>query len=144
MNFRNYLAGTIFVILLIWGPIDDSWPVWLAIRIGYLILIPLLVWLLVSWVWSYWQPNDKVEITLERILSGLICIALFTLSILKATSKTHIENTQWVRSRDGVEAVGDDFVAPGPDYGTIFILVVIALFVLWYGVLKKGANSSDS
>jgi hypothetical protein len=144
MNFKNYLAGTILVILLIWGPIDHSWPVWLAIRIGYLILIPLLVWLLLSWVWNYWQPSYKVEVTLERILSGLICIALFTLSILEATSRVHIENTQWVRSRDGVEAVGDDVVVSGPDYGTIFILVVIALLVLWYGVLKKGAKSSDS
>jgi hypothetical protein len=94
MTFRNYLAGTIFVILLIWGPIDHSWPVWLAIRIGYLILIPFLVWLLLGWVWNYWQPTAKIEITLERILSGLICIALFTLAILEATSKTQIGNTQ--------------------------------------------------
>ena len=35
MTFRNYLAGTIFIVLLVWGPIDHSWPVWLAIRIGY-------------------------------------------------------------------------------------------------------------
>lgn len=144
MTFRNYLAGTIFVILLILGPIDHSWPVWLAIRIGYLILIPLLVWLLLGWLWNFWQPSDKVEITLSRILSGLICIALFTLAILEATSKTHIGNTQWIRTRDGMEAVGEDIVLSGPDYGTVFIIIVIALLVLWFGVLKKGAKSSGS
>lgn len=144
MNFRNYLVGTIFLILLIWGPIDHSWPVWLAICIGYLILIPLLIWLVLGWLWNYWQPSDKVEITLVRFLSGLICAALFTLAIQEAISTTHIGNTQWIRTRDGMEDVGDDIVIPGPDYGTVFIIVLISLLVLWFGVLKKGGKNSDS
>lgn len=143
MVFRNYLTWVIFIILLIWGPLDHSWPVWIVIRIGYLILIPIFVWMLVGWVWNYRQPSEMVENTLERILSGLICIGLFTLAIIEATSKTHIGNTQWIRTRDGMEAVGDDIVLPGPDYLLVYIIVVIALLVLWYGVLKKSTKTSD-
>lgn len=140
MNFRNYLAGTIFVVLLIWGPIDHSWPAWLVIRIGYLILVPLSVWLLLGWVWNHWQPNKKLEITLERILSGIVCIALFAFAIHEIISKTHIGNTQWIQTRDGTEAVGDDIILPGPDWVNIFVIVVIALIVLWFGVLRKGTK----
>ena len=144
MRFRNYLTGTIFAILLLWGPIDHSWPAWLAVRTGYLILIPLLVWFLLGWTWNHLKPTNKFEIKLERILSGLICIALFTLAIIEATSKTHIGNTQTIRTRDGLEDVGDDIVLPGPDYRNVFVIVIIALLVLWFGVLKKKAKTSDS
>ena len=84
MNFKSYLSGIIFWILLIWGPIDHSNQFGLAIRIGYLILIPLIIWLLLNWVWNRWQPNIKSEIILERILSAIICIALFVLEYFEA------------------------------------------------------------
>src|SRR5688500_10947168 len=119
MNLRNYLEGTIFALLLIWGPLAHSWPAWLAIRIGYLILVPLACWFILGWIWNYFQPSSKLEITLERILSGVIFIGLLTLAVLEATSKTHIGNTQWVRTRDGMEAVGDDVVVQGPSWGNV-------------------------
>jgi len=144
MTFRNYLAGTIFAVLLIWGPIDHSGSASLAIRIGYLILVPLAVWLLLGWVWNHWQPNNKIEPTLERILSGIICIALFVFAILEAISERHIGNTQLIQTGDGMEAVGEDIVLQGPDFGNVFVLVLIAVLVLWIGVLKKGAKTSDS
>ena len=144
MTFRNYLSGTILVVLLIWGPIEHSWPAWLAIRIGYLILVPLTVWFLLGWAWNYWQPNDKIEVLLNRFLSGMICIALFTLAVLEATSKKHIGNTQWIRTWDGAEAVGEDILLQGPDWVTVFIIATIALFVLWLGVIKRGKKSNDS
>lgn len=144
MAFRNFIAGTIFAVLLIWGPIDHSWPAWLTIRIGYLIIIPVVVWLLLGWVWNLWPPNNKLEYVLNRVLSGIICIALFVLAALEALSKVHIGNTQWIRTRDGTEAVGDDIVLPGPDWGNVLVLVIIAVFVLWFGVLKKDAKTSDA
>jgi hypothetical protein len=144
MAFRKYLVGTIFAVLLIWGPIDHSWPLWLAIRIGYLILVPLAVWLSLGWIWYHWQPNNKLENTLERILSGIICIALFTLATLEAISETHVGNTQQIQTRDGMEDVGEDILLQGPDWGNVFILVIIAILLLWLGVLKKGAKTSES
>ena len=143
IGFINYLATTIFVALLIWGPIDHSRPAWFLIRIGYLIFIPLLVKAALNWVWKHWLPNKKAENALERVLSAIICLILFTIAIIMTTSKTHIGNTLWIRTREGMEAVGDDIILPGPDYGTIFFLILIALLFLWFGVFKKGSKSSD-
>ena len=142
MNFRNYLAGTIFVVLLIWGPIDHLWPAWLAIRIGYLVLIPLVVWLILMWIWNYWQPEREIEIILERILSGIIFVALSALAVFEAISKSHIGNTQVVVTRDGTEEVGDDIVLQGPDWRSVFVIVIVAILVFWFGVLRKGDKSS--
>lgn len=136
MAFRNYLAVTIFFVLGIWGPIDDTWTAWLAIRIGYLILVPLIVWLLLGWIWKKWQPIDKTEISLIRILSGINSIVLFSIAILEATSKTHIGNTQYIQTRDGIEAVGDYILLPGPDWGGVLIALLFAVLFLWFGVIK--------
>ncbi len=144
MNFREYFSGTLFLLLLLWGPIDHSWPSWLAIRIGYLIFIPLIIWFIIGWAWDYWQPSDKLETTLERILSGAICIALFTFAGIEGTSKNHIGNTQWIQTRDGLEAVGDDIILPGPDWGNFLVFIIIALAILWFGVLKMHKKKSNS
>ncbi len=144
MGFRDYLSGTIFIVLFIWGPINHSWPSWFLVRSGYLILVPLTVWLLLRWLWHHWEPNKKTENTLERILSGIICITLFVFAFLAAISKDHFGNTQVIRTRDGMEDVGDYIVLPGPDWGNVFLLVIFALLVLWFGVIKNEANSSDS
>jgi len=144
MTFKNYITGTIFVILLIWGPINHSLPAWLLIRTSYLILAPLIVWLLLGWIWNHWQLTDKLEATLKRILSGTISVGIFILAILEATSTTHIGNTQTIRTRDGYEDVGDYIELPGPDYGNVFVFVIIAILVLWFGVLKKDFKGSNS
>lgn len=143
MNFRIYLAGTIFWVLLIWGPVDHSKPFGLAIRAGCLILIPVIVWLLLSWAWLRWEPSNKLEIILERILSGIICIILFVLAFFEAIAKTHQGNTQQIQTRYEMEDVGEYVELQGTDWGNVLFLVVIALFVLWYGVLKKGTKASD-
>jgi uncharacterized membrane protein YfcA len=144
MAFRNYLVGTIFAVLLIWGPIDHTWPAWLAIRIGYLILIPLVVGLLLGWVWNHWPPSEKLEDILKRILSSVVAVALLLIAIYYATSDSHLDNTQWIRTRDGMEAVGDDVVVPGPDWGMAFIFFFLASLIFWYMVVKKNSKRSNN
>jgi hypothetical protein len=143
LDFRNYLAGTIFFVLLIWGPINHSWTAWLVLRIGYLLIIPLIAWFLLGWVWNRWQLNAKLDSLLNRTLSGIIFIALIVLAILEATSTTHIGNTQRIRTRDGYEDVGDSILLQGPDYGNVFLIVLLAGFLLWFGVLKRGMKKID-
>lgn len=137
MKFRAFLTLTVLFLLLIWGPIDHSWPYWLAVRIGYLVLVPLLVWALVGWLWARWSPSAKREHSLNCILSGLISIALLAFAFLEATSKTHVGNTQWIGTQNGMEAVGDDIVLHGPDYTNVFLLTVFALLFFGLGVLRK-------
>ncbi|HRN70871.1 MAG TPA: hypothetical protein PLS49_06860 [Candidatus Woesebacteria bacterium] len=145
MGFRAYLTTAIFIILLIWGPIDHSLPAWLAIRIGYVILIPLTAGLLLRWIWKQWQPTKKMEITLGRILSGIICITLFVFAVLQAIAKTHIDNTEWIGGgRDEApEPVGDWIVLPGPNWDSVFILALIGVLFLWLGVIKPSNKTSN-
>lgn len=137
MTFRNLLTGTILAVLIIWGPIDHSWPAWLAIRIGYLIFVPLIVWFLLEWLWKRWDPDSEVELILDRILFLIISFTLFTIAFFKATAKTHIGNTLSIQTRDGIEDVGDPLVLSGPDWQLVFVIIVFALMFLWYGVIKK-------
>lgn len=142
MSFRNYLTWTFFAILFFWGPIHplgtpDLWP-----RISYLIILPLIAWLLIAWVWNKWTPSKRFEIILNRILSGMICIILISLAIGDLTAKNHFENTQTIRTRDGYEDVGDYIAIPGPDYGSALITTLISFVVFWFGVLGKGKDSS--
>lgn len=142
MNFKSYLTGTVFWVLLIWGPIDHESSYGLAIRLLYLIIIPLIIWMLLNLIWHRWEPNIKSEIILERILSGLICITVLVLAYLEAISKTHIGNTEQIRTRDGLEDVGEDVVLHGANWGNVFLLIIFALLILWFGVLKKGAKKN--
>lgn len=136
MFFRRCFVAITFVLLLIWGPINYSWPGWLFIRIGYLILIPLIAWFLLYWLWKWWQPSEKLENVIDRILSGFVCIALSIFAFMEASSKSHIGNTKWVQTSDGMEAVGDDIILPGPDRETVLVIILIAIFVFLFGVLK--------
>ena len=67
MEVRKYIVGLVAVVLLIWGPLDHSWPWWFAIRIGYLILIPLGTWFLLGWLWQDRQPQSDPELNDARM-----------------------------------------------------------------------------
>lgn len=136
MFFRQYLVTAIFIALLMWGPIDHSMKGGLIIRLAYLIIIPLVIYFLLAWVWDKWEPSMKVEDILERTLSGLICGFLILMALFEARSKEHIGNTKWIQTREGMEAVGDDIVLKGPDTGQIVMLIVFAILVFVFGVMK--------
>lgn len=77
---RKYIVAFVAVVLLIWGPLDHSWPWWFAIRIGYLILVPLGVWHLLGWLWRDKQPelNDAhMEAIKPMAIASVATIALW-------------------------------------------------------------------
>lgn len=133
MSSRKYIVGVVVVALLIWGPIDK----WLVIRTGYLIAIPLAAWFFLGWIWRVWQPDLAAEDRLERALAGATGGVLVILGIIQAMADTHIGNTMWVRTRDGMEAVGDDIVLPGPDWKTVVMLIAAAGFAFWFSIAKR-------
>lgn len=137
MSSRKYLVGVVVVALLIWGPIDHSWPAWPVIRIGYLIAIPLATWFLLGWIWKVWKPHAEAENRLQRSLAGATAGVLLILAFLKAIAATHVGNTMWVNTRDGMEAVGEDVVLPGPDWGAVLILIAASGFSLWLSISKS-------
>ena len=140
MSCRKYLVGVLVFALLVWGPIDDSWPAWLAIRIGYLIAIPLATWFLLAWIWRVWQPDAASENQLKRVLAGATAGALLVLAIFEATADTHVDNTKWVRTYDGREAVGDWITLPGPDWVAVVMLLAASAFSLWISISKTASK----
>lgn len=136
MGCRNYLVGVVFFVLLIWGPIDHSWPAWLAIRTGYLIAIPLATWFLLAWIWRVWQPDAASEKRLVRVLAGATAGALLVLAIFEAMAYYHFDNTKWVRTYDGMEAVGDWITLPGPNWGRVVMLLAASGFSFWLSISK--------
>ncbi len=136
MSSRKYIVGMVFVALLIWGPIDHSWPAWLVIRTSYLVAIPLATWF-VGWIWRVWQPDAVTENRLVRALAGATGGVFVVLAIFGAMAETHIGNTMWFRTRDGMEAVGDDIVLSGPDWGNVMMLIGAAGFAFWFSIAKR-------
>jgi len=143
MFFRNYFSIVIFVSLLIWGPINHSLSGWLVIRIGYLILIPVLMWFFLKWIWNRWQPTRKFEKLLERTFSSFICCILLIMAIIEATSDTHIGNSMWIHTQDGMEAVGEDIIVQGPAWENVIILFILIGLIFWFGVLKNDLKNHD-
>lgn len=141
MSSRNYLIAILVAVLLIWGPIERSWPAWFAIRLGYLIAIPVTAWFFLGWIWRIWQPDAVTENRFERALSGTTAGLFVVFAIITAMAKTHLGNTQSVQTRDGVEAVGDDVVLPGPNWGYVFMLLAIAGFAFWLSVAKRESEA---
>ena len=135
---RRYLVGVLLVVLLVWGPIDHSWPAWLLIGTGYLIAIPLGAWFLLGWIWRAWRPDAAAEDRLERALGAATGGALLVMAVLGATAQTHVGNTHWVRSPDGgMEAVGEDIVVAGPDWGVVCVLLALAGAAFWFSIARK-------
>jgi len=137
MTSQKYLVGVVFLSSLIWGPIDHSWPSWLAIRISYLIVIPVIVWFLLKWIWIIWQPKTEVEDRLIRALTSATSGVLFVLAILELKSDTHIGNTMWIQTHEGREAVGDDIILRGPDWVATIILFVLCAISFGYSISKR-------
>ena len=140
MSCRKYLVGLLVFALLVWGPIDYSWPAWLAIRTGYLIAIPLATWFLLAWIWRVWQPAAASENRLKRILAGATSAALLVLAIFEAMADTHVDNTKWVRNYDGMEPVGDWITLPGPDWLAVVMLLAASGFSLWISISKTASK----
>jgi hypothetical protein len=134
MSIRNYLVGVLAFVLLIWGPIDHSWPVWFSIRALYLIAVPTAAWFILSWTWKVWHPGPLTENRLTRTLAGATAGALFVGAILAAQTNHHFECTHEVRTRDGYECAGDYVLVPGPDWGQALVLTLAAGFAFWFGV----------
>ena len=117
MGARKYIVGAIVVVLLIWGPLDHSWPAWLAIRTGYLIAIPVAAWFLLGWIWRMWQPDRATEDRFERALGAVTAGVFVVLAILDG------KLTHGVFPHPGWEKVGFDLLFAG--------------IAFWFSVAKR-------
>ena len=144
MSVRKYLVGVLAFVLLIWGPIDHSWPAWFLIRALYLIAVPTAAWFILSWIWKVWRPDTSTENRLTRTLAGVTAGALLVGAILAVQTKHHFVCTQEVRTPEGYECVGDYVLVPGSDWGQALILTVAAGLAFWYGVRADDSSTKGN
>lgn len=131
MRARDVISVTFFIILLIYGPIYSDITGGLIIRLSYLIILPYGLWFLLGWLWNnVLFIDEEIDNIIERITYGLIGLFLIFQAVLTFTAKNHLDNTMWVRTRDGYDAVGDDIMVSGPDYRLSFILFGLGLAVV--------------
>ncbi len=120
MSTRTYVLGIVITALLLFGPIP-SFP----IRIAYVVLIPVAVWLALKFVWWRWRPSADAEARMNRALSGLVSGILLALAFDAAKEPFHV--------------LGEtEFVEPGPNRATVAALVAAACFFFWLGARSWG------
>jgi cytochrome bd-type quinol oxidase subunit 2 len=104
---------------------------------GYLIGLPLAAWYLLGWIWLTLRVDSVLEDRIQRALAGATSGVLLASAVIAARARTHVGNTKWIQTRDGMEAVGDDIVLRGPDWAVVFMLVAAAGFAFWFSVSKR-------
>lgn len=130
-GIRNFLTVLFALLLLDWNlvPVEPLWA-----RLGYTVVLTLLVWFALLRTWRHWKPDAKAEDRTRRTIAGGIAGAAIVSAVLTLKATEHYECTQEVRTRDGTECVGDYVIVPGPDRGGAFIYGLIAVFAVWFGV----------
>jgi hypothetical protein len=124
MTFRNYLTGTIFFVVMLFGPIDHESEYGMVLRFSQVILIPSIIWLLLSWLWVKYEISKKTETLLERILSIVISLTLIVFALIEV-----IYPNPWY---DGIVR---------RNWGNVFLLMIFAGFFLNIA-FTKGKNKN--
>lgn len=136
--------GMLVVALLIWGPIYHDSPAWLALRIGYLVAIPIFAFFVLHVIWNIWRPDEVAEDRLRRTLAGLTAGLFLVFAYFKGVAKSHVDNTHWIQTQDGVEAVGNDVTFPGPDWNLVIMFLLLSGLSFWISVKKPEVNEDSS
>lgn len=138
-NNRNYIVGIVFVLLLVFGPVQ---PYGLAIRFAYLAAIPAVLWLALRYGGRKLDlrpdGNDRLSRAITAAIAGILTVAAYQ----AATAKFHGECTQTVRDgQGGYECVGNIVTVIGPDYGAAFMWIVLAAVLFWVAATRKFGRS---
>lgn len=137
---RNLLVAICFIVLLIWGPIEQFG---LFVRIAYVILIPLVMWIGLSYFGKSWNVDRNYNERITRGISGIIAGVLFAMAFASLTSTYHTECTNYIKTHDGRECVGDYVSVPGRDYGSALTQTFIAGIATWYSISKHHKDNSS-
>lgn len=124
MSVRKFIVGMLAVALLLYGPINHSWPFWLAIRGAYLIGIPTLTWFALLWVWHVWDPSWTHEDRLVRVLSGFVAAWFLAEALRAIRMKHHFMEL----------ASGDNVRIEGPDWFGVLLWGSFAACAVWFGI----------
>lgn len=130
---QNFIVLLFVVALLIFGPIE---PYGLTIRIAYLIILPVVLWLTLRHWASNWKIDTSSNDRINRALAGGIAGILLLGAITSYTAIYHAECDQYSGGREP-ECVGDYITVKGGDKAGALIQLVFAGVAFWYAVSKK-------
>jgi hypothetical protein len=131
---REYIVLLVFVALLLFGPVE---PYGLVIRLAYLAVIPSILWF---GLWYWGGRLDIDALTNERInraITGSIAGVLLVGAYLTYTAGHHQECTQYARTSDGRECVGDYVTVAGGDPGMALMLLLFAGIAFWIAISRE-------
>ena len=120
MTFRDYLTGTVFFAILIFGPVGHESKYGMIIRFCQVILIPLIIWLFLGWLWINNRIRKKTETLLKRILSFAISLTFTVFLLIEVISPS-----PWY---DGIVR---------RNWGDVFLLMILAGFFLYMALAKE-------
>ena len=137
MVFLQYFVTVLLVVLMLFGPIDHDSKYGMWIRIGYLVLLPVISWWILKWIWDRWMPEENQEDTAVRVLSISIGITLLIFVIMEFSRTSHLANTEYIRTQDGIEEVGNYVKVKGRNWTNIIMMAIFAFLFLWHGLFRK-------
>ena len=128
------LASLAFFAALLFGPVN---PPELAVRIGYLIAIPVGVWFSLKFLSAPWQlgveDNKRVNCLLWGVLSGGLLVG----ANLTYSRGYYFKCTQTILTRDGQECVGDYVPVESADVVGTLMLLLAAGGAFWIGFARQ-------
>ena len=137
MKISGLFAVSLFVILLVWGPINHSWQYFWVVHLTTLIVPPYLLFFLLEYLNKRFQLSLEIQKKIEKFFWTGWSVLLIIWAIDIFQTPYHFESTQVIRTRDGMEDVGDSVMLEGADIGGAFILIIMAMIILFFGVYQN-------
>lgn len=131
---KKLIVAIFVIVLLIWGPIE---PYGLIVRTAYLLILPSALILILNYFGARWGGGKEENDRLNRAIIGIIAGAFFIGAYLSCTSAHHFKCTQEVRTKDGLECVGDYVPVKGPDISGAVILAALGSFAFWSAAFRR-------
>ena len=136
---RTFIVSVFTIALLLLGTVE---PYGMVIRIAYLILLPVALWYGLRYFGSRWRMGELENDRLNRAIAGIIAGVLFVQAFSYWTASHHMECTQEVQTRDGIECVGDYVTAKGPDRSKAFTVAFFGGLAVWYAITKRSSDEN--
>ena len=130
MKTPGWLVGVYVVATLIWGPNPSFFGVPYLVKVLYVVVLPVVAWLVLSPIWRERRPDAETDYRLFRIGAAVIAAALFVGAGLAAFESTHQECTKLIKvGHQEAECVGEYVTVSGPDQSKIILLALAGGFL---------------
>lgn len=139
MGIKGFIVLVVIIVLSLF---ESSilpglfWP----IRIVCLFGIPIIVFVILEWIWSVWKPTKGDQDRLSRAISGMVAGSFLTLSIVFALEENRDPCDTTGCGQDRIEFVGED---SGSWLEMSIMLLMLSTIPFVMAVNKKEKDDSN-